>query len=127
VGLLDGDIAKAIYAGFKNKLLTGTLRVETESMGNDEYGDPLATVITTHTIQGFTDEYSAFFRAQSGIPDTDLKVGIFAQSIPGITPSKDDKVKFRSTWYQIRKVNTDPAIALWECQSFEIPAPIDGS
>lgn len=127
MGLLDGDIAKQIFAGFKGKLLKGTLRVETESMGNDEYGDPLATTITTHAMEGFTDEYSAFFRAQSGIPDTDLKVCIFAQSMPGMTPAKDDKAKFRNQWYQIRKVDVDPADALYICQSFSISAPIDGS
>lgn len=126
MGLLDGDIAKAIFAGFKGRLLKGTLRKETTS-GVDEYGDALVSTPVTYSIEGFTDEYTAFYKAQAGIPDTDLKACFFAESAPGVTPGKDDKIKFRSTWYQVREVDTDPATALWICRAFVIPAPIDGS
>ena len=126
-GLLTGKIAKAIFKGFKGKLLTGTLRHLTPASGNDEYGDPNSEVLTTFSIEGFTDQYSAFYRAQAGIPETDLKVSIFAQSSPGLVPVKDDTVLFGSTWYQLLTVGIDPAGALYECQAFEVPTPIDAS
>ena len=129
MGLLDHDLAKAIYAGFKGKLLKGVLRkmVAPVSGGQDRYGDPIGAEPALLDIEGFDEAYSAMFRAQAGIPDSDVKVNIFAQSIPGVTPSKDDTVKLVragvATWYQIRRVDRDPATALWTCQSFEIPEP----
>lgn len=126
-GLLTGQIAKAIFKGFKGKLLKGELRRENPTGGLDEFGDPNAVTLTFFSIEGFTDEFSDFYRAQAGIPETDLKVNIFAESSPGLTPAKDDKVDFLGRWYQIKKVKVDPAGALYECQSFEIPPPIDAS
>lgn len=129
-GLLEGQIADLIYKGFKGKLLKGVLRRETASgsAGLDDLGDPLATVIETWACQGFTDLYSAFYRSQAGIPDTDLKANIFAKSLTGgVVPTKDDQVKFTvssvATWYQVRKVDVDPATALFVCQAFVIPDP----
>lgn len=127
MALLDGDIAKAVFAAFKGKLLTGELRRETPNAVLDEYGDPTDPAISYFAIEGFTDEFSDFYRATVGIPDTDLKVAVFAQSSPTLTPNKDDKVRFGTRWYQLRRVKTDPATALWECQAFEIEAPIDVS
>ena len=127
MGILDGDLAKAIYNGFKNKLLKGELRRETPSGTVDEYGDDVGPSISYTAIQGFTSRYTAFYMAQAGIPDTDLKVNIFAQSAPSLTPNKDDKVTFQSRWYQLRKVDVDPATALWVCQAFEIDPPVDAS
>ena len=128
MGLLDGQIASAIYAGFKNKLLKGTLRRRTAivTMGLDELGDAVRTESTDYACQGFVDEYSEFFRATAGIPDTDLKVCVFAKSLPsGVRPLKDDLVKFGSVWYQLKIVNTDPATALWECRASKIQGDID--
>lgn len=127
MALLTGDIAKAIFNGFKGLLLTGELRRVTPSSAVDEYGDPLAPTISYTAIEGFTSRYSAYYKAQAGIPDTDLKVSIFAQSAPALTPNKDDKVTFQNRWYQIRAVDVDPATALWVCQSFEIDPPVDAS
>jgi len=126
-GLLTGKIAKAIFKGFKGKLLTGELRHATPSSGNDEFGDPSVEVLTYRGIEGFTDKYSDSYRAKAGIPETDLLVAIFEQSSPGIIPAKDDKVRFGSTWYQLRKIGVDPAGALYECQAFVVPAPFDTS
>src|ERR1044072_2481398 len=108
MGLLDHDLAKAIYAGFKGKLLKGVLRkmVAPVSGGLDAHGDPIGAEPALLNIEGFDEAYSAMFRAQAGIPDSDVKVNIFAQSIPGVTPSKDDTVKLVragvATWDQIR-------------------------
>lgn len=131
MGILDGTIAESIYAGFKGKLLVGIIRqqVTPDSGSLDAKGDPIELDPVDTPVEGFVDEYSAFFRAQAGIPDTDLKVCIFAKSAPAITPTKDDMVRFTQagveTWYQLRRADTDPARALWTCQGFVILAPQD--
>lgn len=134
MGLLDGQLAKAIYAGFKGRLLRGRLlRVEPTGDSGEEgvldaLGDPIAEDPTFYGLEGFTDRYSDFIRANAGIPDSDVKVCIFAASLPaGVRPSKDDKVAFTragvESWYQLRADATDPAEALWECQAYEIEPP----
>ena len=127
MGLLTGALAKAIFAGFKGKLLKGELRREIKSGGLDEYGDPIVVEPVYFSVEGFVDRYNAFYRASAGIPETDLLVSIFSQSSPGLTPRKDDKVLFNGVWYQLKTVGTDPATALFECQSFVIDPPIDAS
>lgn len=131
MALLDGDIAKKIYQGFKGKLSKGMLRQITREGGLDENGDPYAEVPTYRAVEGFVDQYSEFFIHQAGIPDTDLKVCVFGQSIPGIDIGKDDKIRMkflgRQQWFQVRNPKMDPAGALWECQAFKIEAPVDGS
>lgn len=130
MGLLDGDIADAIYRGFKGKLLRGLIRQSAVpiSGGLDEHGDPIETADTDTPIEGFTDLYSTTFRALAGIPTGDLKVCFFAKSAPLISPSKDDRVMFMRagvpSWYQLRgPIETDPATALWTCQAYQIPVP----
>lgn len=128
MGLLDGQIASAIYNGFKGKLLRGTLRkfVVDEAVGLNTKGDPIAVNPVDYTCEGFVDEYSEFFRAQTGIPDTDCKVCIFAKSLSaGVRPLKDDLAQFQSMWYQLKSVSTDPAQALWECRASRLPALSD--
>jgi hypothetical protein len=122
-GLLEGPLAKAIYNGFKGKLLTGVLRRETLGTTLNSYGDPTGATVTTYAIEGFTSRYSDFYRATAGIPETDIKVNIFAQSSPGLTPTKDDLVQFQGIWYQLRSVSVDPATALYSCQAFVTDAP----
>lgn len=124
-GLLSGQIADAIFKGFKGKLLKGTLRrrVVDQSVGLDDRGDPIAVEPTDYTCEGFVDEYSEFFRAQTGVPDTDSKVCIFAKSLPaGVRPIKDDLVQFNSQWWHLKTVGTDPATALWECRGSKVQA-----
>lgn len=127
MGILDGQLAQAVYAGFKGKLKTGLIRQEIAPASGalDGNGDPIDVSPVFTKIEGFTDQYSAFYKAQAGIPDTDLKVCWFAKSAPGVTPGRDDKIKIGATWYQVRDYRVDPATALWECQSFEIEPPAD--
>jgi len=120
MGLLDGFIASEIYKGFKGKLLKGTLRkfVVDQTVGLNTKGDPISVDPVDYTCEGFVDEYSEFFRAQTGIPDTDCKVCIFAKSLSsGVRPLKDDLAQFQFVWYQLRTVSTDPATALYECRA----------
>ncbi len=131
MSLLVSDLANKVYAAFKGRLLTGLIRQVSVpvSGGLDAHGDPIDSTATFTACQGFFDEYDDAYKMRAGIPHTDLKVCIFAQSIPGIVPGKDDKIMLRGrdgdVWYQVRKVKTDPAFALWETQSFTIPAPED--
>lgn len=73
-------------------------------------------------MEGFVDTYSAFYKAQAGIPESDVKILIIAGSL-SITPRKDDQIQFRGVWYKVRKLGTDPGIATWELQSFQIADP----
>lgn len=127
MALLDGDIAKKIFAAFKGKLQTGLIRQISapSSGGTDEYGDDLDGAPTDTACEGFVEDYDDAYRARAGIPDLDVKVNIFGQSIPTITPGKDDKVQMPTggQWYQLRRAKKDPATALWTCQAFAIPEP----
>lgn len=122
VSQLESQIRKAVADGFRGQLLPGTLLREAPTGSNDEYGDPEFGEPSSHTFEGMVDTYSQFYSAQAGIPDTDVRVLIIAGSLD-ITPIKTDKVKIRDKWYQIREIRTDPALATWECQSFEIADP----
>lgn len=121
MGLLDGQIADLVYAGFKGKLLSGTLSKDAPGGTLDSLGDPTTETTTGYACQGFVDGYSDMYRAQAGIPQEDSKVSIFAKSLPaGVRPGKDDRVTIGGDIWQIRNVKTDPATALWECQAYVI-------
>jgi hypothetical protein len=129
-GLLDGYIAKAVYAGFKGRLSPGLLR-RSVATSLDDLGDPVSPTTADYDCQGFVDDYSAVVRAKAGIPVTDVKVCIFGQSLAGgsVRPTKDDVVRMPTragvvTWHQLReRIEVDPAGALYECQAFVIPEP----
>lgn len=125
MGVLDGPLATAIYKGFKGKLKKGVLRQMQfpDSGAQDDLGDDIDGAPVDYKFEGFTDNYSDFYKAQAGIPDTDLKVCIFAKSMPDhVRPGKDNKARVGTVWYQLRAAKVDPAGALWECQAFEIEA-----
>ena len=119
---LETQIRNEIYKGFKGRLLTGILRRATFSGVVDSLGDPTEKTYTTYNLEGFVDTYSAFYKAQAGIPESDVKLLIIAGSL-AIAPRKDDQVRFRGVWYQVRRLGTDPGIATWELQSFQIADP----
>lgn len=129
MGILDGDLAASIYEGFAGELLTGTIRNYTtpESGALDQYGDPVELATVSSSIEGFVENYDAAYRMRAGIPETDMKVNWFAKSAPGIVPVQDSIISMvqagAATWYQVRRVMADPALALWTCQSFVIPDP----
>jgi hypothetical protein len=130
MALLEGDLAQAIYDGFKGRLLRGVIRQfqSSESGSLDEYGDPIDLAPVDTAIEGFVEDYDAMYLARAGLPENSIKVNIFAKSAPSITPTRDDLVRFDragvSTWYQLRRVQTDPALAMWTCpDAFEIEDP----
>ena len=120
--LLESTIKKQVAAAFKGRLLTGTLRRVGASTTNS-YGDPVAGTPATWSFDGIVDMFSAFFVAQAGIPATDVRVLIIAGSLATV-PQKDDQVKIRDTWYQLRRlVERDPAGATYIFSGFEIADP----
>lgn len=129
MGLLDGGLDRSIYSGFRGKLLKGVIRQAGPGGANDPHGDPIATAAPLTPIEGFTDTYSAFTRAQAGIPSSDVRVNFFAASAPGVRPREGNHVRFDrrgagSTWYQLRGlIEIDPANVLWSCQAFVTKDP----
>lgn len=115
-------VRNEINKGFKGQLLPGTLRRPSAGSSVDSNGDPVGVTYTNYTFNGIVDTYSAIYKAQAGIPESDVKVLIIAGSLD-VTPQKDDQVKIRSRWYQLRSREQDPALAAWTCQAFEIQDP----
>lgn len=118
---LETQIKNAIYAGFKGLLLTGTLRRASPNPTVDGKGDATYSY-DTHSVEGIVDTFSEYQKAKAGIPESDVKILILAGST-SLTPQKDDQLKFRTTWYQARAVETDPAGATWTIQAFVIADP----
>lgn len=125
---LDG-MAGSIYAGFKGKLHPGVIRRLGAGTGLDGHGRPENPAPVIHKCEGFEDDYSAFRRAQDGIPRDSCRINIFAASIePALEPTKDMLVRLDSArgsqWYKLReRIETDPAHALWQCEAQKAVAP----
>jgi hypothetical protein len=115
---LAGSLANAIAAGFRGKLLPGTLRKET-AVSRDSVGDPVVTT-ADYAVQGLQETYGALIIAAGGIPSTDIKLLLIA-GLCGAAPAIGDKVQMNGQWFQVRNVNIDPAGATYECQSFRVP------
>lgn len=119
MGLLDGELRAAIAAGFNGVLLTGTITRTVPGGGLDEHGDPVSVTTQTYATQGFVEAFSAFYRAQARIPDTDVKITLIG-GLTDTVPTKDDRVTFRGATYQIRQVlGIDPAEASYTLQGYK--------
>lgn len=120
VSFLDQSQLRAkIAKGFKGKLLDGTL---TRNAGTttDEYGDPVSGTPQTFKVHGCVDSYSVFYRSQAGIPEDDFKIILIA-GLCETAPLKEDNIEFPNyPKFQVRVVDTDAALAHYECQSFEV-------
>ncbi len=68
------------------------------------------------------DTYSAFYKAQAGIPESDIKILLIAGLTTAI-PKKNDEIQIRGQWFKSRAVSKDPAEATWEIQAYEIADP----
>lgn len=122
LSFLDPNNPKGLRAelakGFKGKLLVGVLTRKVNG-AVDDYGIP-STVEEKYIVEGFVDNYSAFYRQSAGIPINDVNVVLIAGNCD-TDPIKDDRVKFPNyPNYQIRVVDVDPAIGHYECQSFSV-------
>lgn len=117
MGLLDGDIADAVAAGFDGLLLTGTLQKSTVT-DRDEYGDPVYST-SSFAVQGFLDTYSAIMIAAAGIPATDTRIILIAGLCDAV-PAIADKVTLGGVVYQIRNIARDPANATFDMQCYRL-------
>ncbi|QIG75284.1 hypothetical protein EVC29_055 [Rhizobium phage RHph_Y52] len=110
---LEGQIAKAIAKGFKGKLLKGVLTRNVPGGTLDSYGDPVGSSTQTFSFEGFAENFTAFYRANAGIPDGDVSILFIAQTLSTV-PTKDDRVTLRGVTYQLRQlVEADPAGATY--------------
>ena len=125
VSPLEGSLKKQVAAGFKGYLLNGTIRRSTPT-GVDAKGDGTAPTITTAPFEGIRGSFSAFVRAQAGIPETDVSILVLLGSTT-MEPRKDDLInipKGSAKWYNVRRiVDIDPAGATANCQAYEVSAP----
>jgi len=125
VSLLESAIKKQVAAGFKGKLLPGTLRRETHTTTNG-FGDPVSPTVTTYAFEGIRETFDAGYAAGAGIPETDVKVLIIAGLLAAAAgqPRKGDKVFINGAWHEVRRIiGIDPAGATYSLQCYEIDAP----
>jgi hypothetical protein len=113
-------LASDVHAALADDARPGTLRREI-SGGLDEYGDPLPGTVETYSCLGWREEYEAAFLA-AGIPTTDVRVVVLAQSL-STTPQNDDQIGIEGSWWQVRSIQQDPAVATYSLQCFEISDP----
>lgn len=118
---LESQIAKAVYAGFRNRLLKATFRRVSAgvSAGLDEHGDAIDFGPVDYTCRAYRESYSAFYRAQAGIPDSDCRIVVLARSL-SVTPQVDDMIYLQAQWWQVRAVDTDPATAIYDLRCFAV-------
>lgn len=114
--LLEGALSKAIFAGFKGKLLKGSFARSTPGGGLDALGDPITPTTATYKFEGFEETVSVFFRAQAGIPDKDAVFMIFTDSIrPRTDVRQQDVVTLRgAAWRVVKVLAVDPAQATYK-------------
>ncbi len=77
--------------------------------------------VTTYSFKGWHEQYEAAW-AQAGIPLTDAKIIILAASITTV-PVQGDKLNIEGKWWQVSRVEVDPATATFSCQCSEVSAP----
>lgn len=124
VSLLDGFIRQKIAAGFRGRLKKGVLR--REGGGSlDNKGDVVGATPTTFTFEGIRESFDARYRAQAGIPDTDVAFLVLLGSVkPVTTPQSNDLIQMDGVWYKVRNtLAVDPAGASWRGQAYEVPSP----
>jgi hypothetical protein len=116
------QIRKEVYRGLKGKLDVGTLRRVTGGTVNSK-GDLVGGTPTTYSFEGIREDFSAFYRVQAGVPDTDSRFLILAASIT-VEPKKDDLILHKEQWYKVRRMITiDPAFASYSVQVYKVSAP----
>lgn len=115
-------LRKKLKRAFRSLHLEVVLRRPGTGASVDEFGDTVGATPESYSGKGMLLNYEDDFRVRAGIPETDVKVTIFATGF-GTTPNEDDQVQIRDTWHQIRSVDWDPILAAWACQSYEIEDP----
>ena len=119
MGLLDGDIAAIANDALGGLLLDLTVAPKVVTgIGPGKFADswPVA-----HPGKGFVEDYDDFARA-SGIPATDRKIVILANSLldgggAEMAPARGDRVAAEGRTYDIIEARRDPAGVTWELRA----------
>lgn len=116
----EGPLRRALAAGFKGHLSTGIIRRYTYTMNS--FGDRVPSGHTDYTFEGIRDDFNALYRAQAGIPDSDVRVMVILGLVkPPTTPVQTDKIFIKNQWHEVRQVlEIDPADATAKLQCYKI-------
>lgn len=125
--LLEGALKTKIAAAFKGKLTVGTIRRETTAAVNS-LGDTITPTVATYSFNGIRETFSARYRVQALIPETDVAILVLLGSVvPATTPKQEDLIYLSTPWNKWHKVRNileiDPAGASCKLQVYEVPAP----
>lgn len=125
--LLVSEIKKRIASGFKGRLTTGVIRREAVASINS-YGDKVAGPVSNFTFEGIRQNFTALYKSQALIPDTDVSILVLLGSVkPAMSPIQSDKIYLNAPWlkwHQVRRIlEVDPAGASMLLQCYEIKAP----
>lgn len=113
MGLLDGGLQQIVGAAFSGIMLDGTLHIKT--LVSDGQGGTTETE-ANHPIKAMVGNYSAEYRARSGIPATDVQI-IALQAGMSVVPTTDSQITVPGFGkFDIKSVSQDPAKASWEMQ-----------
>ena len=126
VSLLERRLKRIVAKAFKGKLTKGTLR-RPGATAVDDNGDEIPGQAATYAIgECIRESFSAYYRAQAGIPETDISVLVLLGTV-STPPRKDDQIFLKTPWnkwHQVRKIlEVDPAGASAKYQVYEIPDP----
>lgn len=110
MGLLDGQLQQIFGSAFGPLLLDGIIHSTTRT--DDGQGGYISGVAVQYPCKLFSETYSDFFRTQSGIPDTDIRI-IALQLDVGYQPTTDDEVEMQGRRYKIMAIEVDPAKVTW--------------
>lgn len=111
MSLLDDGSIAAIIHGATNSLLMYNVSLHRRAAGADADGNPNGAV-TDYTMRGFVSAFSAYRRAEMGIPDTDASITLLQHEAPA-TPKSGDEVTAQGVRYVVLTVDKDPAGATW--------------
>jgi hypothetical protein len=122
--ILEGFLKQKIAAGFRGKLKRGVIRRETGASLNAA-GHVVVGTPTTYTFEGIRENFDARYRAQAGIPETDVAILVLLGSVtPAATPKVGDLIQMDGVWHKVRvTLAIDPAGATWRGQCYEVGAP----
>ncbi|WP_022697923.1 hypothetical protein [Euryhalocaulis caribicus] len=119
MGLLDGDLQDVFGSVFGSLMLDGTL-TKAPSV-SDGKGGWTAGTPQTAAVKLMIESYSEFYRAQAGIPDTDVKIIVLQKDV-AFTPDTDSRITVRGEEYSVVQVQQDPAQASWTLQGRPVSA-----
>ena len=72
---------------------------------------------TDHAAKAMLDDWTARYRAEVGIPATDIRI-LVLQDCLTVAPTQDDEITVAGTRYRIAgPVRTDPGTTHWDIQA----------